>query len=162
MLAQSPRCAGDAEMRNIMSLKSDSARKLFSMGYNCSQSVSAVFADDYGVGQNEILKIACGFGGGMRNSEVCGAVTGAIMVIGMKYGNGIENSPENKSLCYQKTLEFTKKFTDTKKSIVCRELLGIDIFQGDGMQRALERNLFQTTCVDMIIHAVILLEELGY
>lgn len=145
-----------------MSIKSDNAKELFSIGYNCSQAVSAVFADDYGIGQNEILKIACGFGGGMRNSEVCGAVSGAIMVIGMKYGNGSDNSPENKTLCYQKTLEFTKKFSEYNKSIICREILGVDIFKDDGMKIAQERNLIQTKCIDMIVSAVNLLEELGY
>lgn len=145
-----------------MSTKSDSARNLFSVGYNCAQSVSAVFANDYGVDQNEIMKISCGFGGGMRNAEICGAVTGAVMVIGMKYGNGMENSSEMKSLCYQKTVEFTEAFTKRNNSIICRELLGIDIFKADGMKRAQEANMFHTTCVDMIVDAVHLLEELGY
>ena len=145
-----------------MSMKSDKARELFSLGYNCAQSVSAVFADDYGISQDEILKISCGFGGGMRNGEVCGAVSGAIMVIGMKYGNGQNNSDEKKLECYQKTVEFTNAFREKNKSIICKELLGIDIFAGDGMQKAQKANLFQTTCVDMIVDAVELLEQLGY
>lgn len=145
-----------------MSIKSENASKLFSIGYNCSQAVSCVFAEDYGISSDEILKISCGFGGGMRNCEVCGAVTGAIMVIGMKYGNGKDYSPENKSLCYQKTVEFTKKFTERNKSIICRELLGIDIFKDNGMEKAQERNLFNTTCVKMITDAVELFEALGY
>lgn len=145
-----------------MSMKSEKAKELFSLGYNCAQSVSAVFASDYGIAQHEILKMSCGFGGGMRNSEVCGAVSGAIMVIGMKYGNGTENSSETKGICYQKTVEFTNAFHNKNKSIICRELLGLDIFEGDGMEKAKEANLFQTVCVDMIVDAVNLLEELGY
>lgn len=145
-----------------MSIKSEKAKELFAMGYNCAQSVSAVFADKYGIMQDEMLKISCGFGGGMRNGEVCGAVSGAIMVIGMKYGNGSTNSSETKALCYQKATEFTNMFSQKNKSIICRELLGIDIFKDDGMQRAQAANLFQTTCVDMIVDAVELLEKLGY
>lgn len=145
-----------------MSTKSERAKELFAEGYNCAQAVSAVFAGDYAIEQDEILKISCGFGGGMRNGEVCGAVTGAIMVIGMKYGNGVANSMEVRTLCYQKTAEFTSQFRQINKSIICRELLGIDIFKADGMQKAQEANLFKTTCVDMIVNAVELLEKLGY
>lgn len=145
-----------------MSLKSESAIKLFSEGYNCSQAVSTVFAEDYGITKDEMLKISCGFGGGMRNCEVCGAVSGAIMVIGMKYGNGISNISENKMNCYQKTVEFTQKFKEINQSIICRELLGLDLFKDDGMKKAQENNLFQTTCIKMIVDAVELLEKLGY
>lgn len=145
-----------------MSIKSEKAKELFLQGYNCAQAVSAVFAEDYGITQDDILKISCGFGGGMRNAEVCGAVTGAIMVIGMKYGNGEINLPENKINCYEKTAAFTNMFNAENKSIICRELLGIDIFKDEGMKKAQEKNLFKTTCIDMIISAVIILEQLGY
>lgn len=145
-----------------MSDKSDKARELFLTGYNCAQAVSAVFADNYGITQDDILKMSCGFGGGMRNAEVCGVVSGAVMVIGMKYGNGSSNSPEAKAFCYQKTVEFTKRFREKNGSIICRELLGADISKADGMKKAQEANLFQTTCIDMITDAVDLLEQLQY
>lgn len=145
-----------------MSEKSEKAKELFLKGYNCAQSVSAVFADNYGINQNDILKMSCGFGGGMRNAEVCGAVSGAVMVIGMKYGNGSMNSPDAKAFCYQKTVEFTNMFRKKNNSIICRELLGVDIFKDDGMKKAQDANLFQTTCIDMITDAVNILEQLQY
>lgn len=144
-----------------MSIKTEKAKQLFSDGYNCAQSVSAVFAEDYGIKPDNIMKISCGFGGGMRNAEVCGAVTGAIMVIGMKYGTGVGFSAEARAECYRKTKEFTEAFEQKNNSIICRDLLGIDIFKGDGMARAQEKNLFNTTCVDMIVDAVELLEKMG-
>lgn len=70
-----------------MSAHSDLARELFKQGYNCSQSVFAAFCDETGLDTETALKIASSFGGGMgRLREVCGAVTGMFMVVGMKYG----------------------------------------------------------------------------
>lgn len=142
--------------------KSEKAAELFSQGFNCAQSVFAVFAEKYGISQELALKIGCGFGGGMRNAEICGAVSGAVMVISLRYGHSESSDNDSKSLCYVKTREFTEQFKAKNNSIICRDLLGIDIFKGDGMKIAGEKGLFQTVCVDMIKSAVELLEELGY
>lgn len=138
------------------------AKALFSQGFNCSQSVFAAFSKKYGLPEDSALKIGCGFGGGMRNGEICGAVSGAVMVIGLRYGSSTANNGESKNLCYQETKKFTQEFKFRNNSIICRELLGIDIFEGDGMKLAEEKNLFKTTCIDMICNAVKLLEEMGY
>ncbi len=142
--------------------RKEQAAELYSKGFICSQAVFGVFAEKYGLPMETALKIGCGFGGGMRNAELCGAVTGAVMVISLRYGHTVGSDSEVKQLCFQKTKEFTDRFAAKNKSIVCRDLLGIDIFKGDGMQRAAEKNLFRTTCVDMICDAVEILEELGY
>ena len=138
------------------------ATELFAEGFNCSQSVFSVFAEKYGLSKETALKIGCGFGGGMRNAEVCGAVTGGIMVISLRYGHCTAENTEGRTLCYEKTKEFTDAFKAKNKSIVCRELLGYDISKPEEMQAAAEKNLFKTTCVDMIVSAVETLEELGY
>ncbi len=142
--------------------RKERAAELYSKGFICSQAVFAVFAEKYGLPMETALKIGCGFGGGMRNAELCGAVTGAVMVIGLRYGHTEGEDTEAKQLCFQKAKEFTDRFAAGNGSIVCRDLLGIDIFKGDGMQRAAEKNLFKTKCVDMICAAVEILEELGY
>ena len=138
------------------------ACEYFSQGFNCSQSVFAVFAEKYGLNKETALKIGCGFGGGMRNAEICGAVTGAVMVIGLRYGHAVGNDDNSKTLCYQKTVEFTTAFKRMNKSIICRDLLGHDISDPNEMNKAAEKGLFRTTCVEMICNAVELLEELGY
>ncbi|HAN20100.1 MAG: hypothetical protein A2Y15_05400 [Clostridiales bacterium GWF2_36_10] len=145
-----------------MSKKVESAIDLFSNGSNCSQAVFATFCENYGINKEQAFKIACGFGGGIRSGEVCGAVSGAVMVIGLKYGNENFDDLEVKKLCCAKTVEFINCFKVKYNSIVCRELLGIDIFVGDGMKLANEKGLFKTTCVDMIRSAVEILEEQGY
>ena len=138
------------------------AKDLFKNGLNCSQTVFMLFAPKYGLSKEMAVKIACGFGGGMRDAQVCGAVTGALMVIGLKYGNENKEDQESKQICYQKTKEFIKLFREAQGSIVCKELLGVDISTEEGNKLAGEKGLYQTTCVDMILKAVEILEQEGY
>jgi C_GCAxxG_C_C family probable redox protein len=68
-------------------------------------------------------KISCGFGGGMRHGEVCGAVTGAIMILGLKYGQYNTDDKKSKEITYQYVKEFNKRFMDINGTIICRDLL---------------------------------------
>ncbi len=140
----------------------DMVNILFNSGWNCSQIVSSYFANKYGVSQEQIAKIACGFGGGMRQGEVCGAVTGAIMVISMKYGNTAAEDSESKYSCYDKVVEFEQEFRKRNGTLICKELLEYDISTKEGMQTASEKNLFSTICPEMVECAIDILEELGY
>lgn len=145
-----------------MSVKSENAVELFNKGLNCSQSVFAFFSEDYGLNREFALKIGCGFGGGVRSGEICGAVSGAVMVIGLKYGNGCIEDMESKANCYSKTSEFLDKFRERNGSIVCRDLLECDISTEIGMRLARDKGLFSTTCVEMVRNSIELLEDLGY
>ena len=145
-----------------MGTKSEKAVELFKKGLNCSQAVFASFCEDYGLGSEFALKIGCGFGGGVRSGEICGAVSGAVMVIGLKYGNGSIEDLESKGNCYAKTSEFLDKFRDINGSVVCRDLLGCDISTAAGLQLAKDKGLFSTTCVDLVRSSCELLEGLGY
>ena len=109
-----------------MSERSERAEALFKEGYNCSQSVFAAYADLFGIDFETALKIASGLGGGCgRQRELCGAVSGAVLAIGMKYGTTDGTDSEGKKLCYEKVREFSDEFRKTNPSIVCRELLGL-------------------------------------
>jgi C_GCAxxG_C_C family probable redox protein len=145
-----------------MSTKSENALKLFSSGLNCSQSVLVSFCESYGLSRESALKIACGFGGGIRSGDVCGAVSGAVMVIGLKYGNSDITDLDSKRNCYMQTSEFLKLFREKNGSIVCRDLLGCDISTESGMKQAKDKGLFTTVCVDLVKDAIELLENLGY
>jgi C_GCAxxG_C_C family probable redox protein len=142
--------------------KTEMALDLFNSGFNCAQSVFAVFSEDYSLPQETALKIACGLGGGVRSGEVCGAVSGAVMVIGLKYGHYLQTDLKSKELCYSETVEFLDQFRKRNNSIVCREILGVDISKGDGREQAANKNLFKTVCNNMIISAVEILEDMGY
>lgn len=142
-----------------MNKKSDKAVKLFSQGFNCSQSIFGAFSEDYGIKIETALKLACGLGSGMRSAEVCGAVSGAVLVIGLKYGS---DNVDSKTFCNTKTEEFITMFREKNKSIICRNILGCDITTQLGKEKALAEQYFTTVCLYMVVSAAEILEELGY
>lgn len=129
--------------------------ELFLGGYNCSQTVLSMFCEQYGLDMATAQKIGCGFGSGARRAELCGAVSGAVLVIGLKHGDDIP-------LCNSKVEEFMQIFKEKNQSIVCRELLQCDITTPQGKEHALQQNLFATRCLDLVISAVEILTALGY
>ena len=133
--------------------KAEQAVELFNQGYCCSQAVLAVFSEDLGLSKENALKIASGFGGGMKMAQLCGAVTGAIMALGLKNG-----PDKNKMTEY--VLEFVKKFEGINGSVICRELMGCDICTPDGMQAAKEKDLFNALCPKLVQDASEILEEM--
>jgi C_GCAxxG_C_C family probable redox protein len=145
-----------------MSANQELAVGLFKSGLNCAQAVISVFCEKYGMDKETAHKIACGLGGGFRSGEVCGAASGAVLVVGLKYGQCKAEDAESKANCYAKTEEFLGKFREKNRSIVCREILGIDISTENGKKHAQEKALFRTICDDMVKSAVMILEDLGY
>lgn len=110
-----------------MSERSEKAVELFKSGYNCSQAVFAAYADIFGFSEDMALRVSAGLGGGVgRSREVCGTVSAAAMLIGMKYGATDGDDSEGKKLCYHKVQEFIAEFKTINPSIVCRELLGLN------------------------------------
>lgn len=152
----------DYGRENKMSVLSEQAVGKFNEGYNCAQAVLSSFSEKYGMKQDDAYKISTGFGGGIRCGEACGAVTGGVLVIGLKYGNSTQEEGNTKMLCYQKTTEFTGIFTKRNGSIVCRELLDCNIGDPEKMKLAADLGLFKKVCPKMIKDAVEILEELGY
>jgi len=125
----------------------------FENGFNCSQAVFATYAQDLGIPFEQAVKIASGFGGGMHIGSTCGAVTGAFMVLGLKFGKG-------KDKPYDKTAEFTQKFCKRNKSTDCRTLIGCDILTKEGLKKATEQGLFRTICSPLVRDAAEILEEM--
>ncbi len=142
--------------------KTEIATELFRQNFNCAQSVFAAFAEDYGLPQETALKIAGGLGGGVRCGEICGAATGAVLVIGLKNGQSVQGDMDSKALCDSETAEFMKRFRELRGCVACRDILGIDISVGNNRMKAKELNLFGTICVDMVTNAVEILEDMGY
>ena len=134
-----------------MTTSVDQAMTLFQQGFNCSQAVCAAYAPSLGLSHELALKIAAGFGGGMgRSGEVCGAVTGAIMVIGLKTGPIEAADAAAKENAYALTHQVIEQFADRHGSILCRELLGCDIGQPEGLQHAREAQLFTRLCPQFV------------
>lgn len=141
-----------------MSTTINRATELFQSGYNCSQAVLGAFCEKYGLDIKTAFKIALGLGSGSRDAELCGAVSGAVLVIGLKYGSVY---PTEKEVCNLKTEEFIRYFKKRNKSIVCRQILGCDITTANGKEKALAENYFTTICLDMVVSAAEILEQLG-
>ncbi|MEX1376857.1 MAG: C-GCAxxG-C-C family protein [Eubacteriales bacterium] len=106
-----------------MSNKAKLAMEYFSNpNTNCAQATFCAFCDEAKISKEMAMKIATGFGGGLRDKEACGAVTGAIMALGLILGQKDENDLESKQLASDLTIEFNKKFKEKHGSIVCRDL----------------------------------------
>ena len=90
----------------------EKAMKIFYEKFNCSQAVLGAYAEEYGLTVDQAMKVAACFSGGVRKGEVCGAVSGAIMVIGLKYGEGTDY----KAIAYPKAAEFMDRFKEKNAS----------------------------------------------
>jgi C_GCAxxG_C_C family probable redox protein len=135
--------------------RSDKAVQYFRNKFNCSQAVFTAFGTDSGLLENECLKIACAFGGGMgRTQQTCGAVTGALMVLGLRFGKGIDDPEEMKTNTYKKTREFFDEFIKLHGSTNCRVLLnGLDMDDPDDHKKILDQKLFEIRCEKYVADA---------
>ena len=134
-------------------------RSLFEQGYDCGQVVFASYADQLGLDEETALKIAAGLGGGMLSGDSCGAVVGAVLAIGLKYGHYQESDLKaRKDICSAKTLEFRKKFADKFGSCMCKELLGYDISIPGEMEKAFASGKLLEFCPCLAREAIDILE----
>jgi C_GCAxxG_C_C family probable redox protein len=107
------------------------------------------------------LRVAGAFGGGMaRMDRTCGAVTGALMVIGLKYGMKQAKDEAARDKTYKLAQEFAARFKGRHKSIVCSELLGYDLSKPEERKAAYEQGLFTTLCPQLVRDAVEIVEQL--
>jgi C_GCAxxG_C_C family probable redox protein len=143
-----------------MSVKSEQAVERFRKGFNCSQAVLSSYSEQFGLDCEKAFKLATGFGGGMRMGGTCGAVSGAFIVLGLKYGNSTAEDKEGKANTYKKVEEYTKRFKARNDSVTCPDLLGCDITTPEGMKEAKEKGLFTSVCPGLVQDAVEILEEM--
>ena len=133
----------------------------FSEGYNCAQSVFYSYCDALQFDQNNTLKMTCGFGAGMgRKGEVCGAVSGGIMVIGAKYGRGEGDDRTATELTYKKTRELMDRFDKKHGTFICRKLLhGCELTTEEGQRHFKETDLANTICQPCVRSVVEILDS---
>jgi len=145
-----------------MKKRSDAAVEMFLGEANCAQSVLFAFCEELGLDGDTALKLACGFGAGMgRRQEVCGAVTGATMVIGLKHGRGLRQGQEAKETTYGLVRTLMDRFAERFGSVLCRGLLdGCDLATAAGQQEYQEKDLVHRTCAPCVRGAVEILEEI--
>ncbi len=112
------------ETNQIHLNKAEYSVDLFIQGYSCSECIVMAFADQFGLDPDMAAKISSGFGfaAGRNREKTCGVVTGAIIVIGLKYGAGIKKDSYAKDLCALITQEFINRFSERRKSIACKKV----------------------------------------
>lgn len=130
----------------------------FKAGIDCSQVVLGYCAEQLGITREEAWRIASAFGGGMGIGETCGAVAGAMIAIGMRYGQVRENDPEQKAVMKQKRQEFLEEFLERYPSCRCREILKHDISDPEERQKILEAGLLFDLCPEVVLDAMDILD----
>lgn len=136
------------------------AVELFEHRFMCSQAVFAAFAEQFGITEKQALQIGACFGGGMSKAEVCGACTGALMVLGMKYGQYDENDTDSRTAESEKASEFLEEFKKRNGSYICREILHCDISTDEGKEYARSNGLYGRYCTEMVRSAAEILTEM--
>jgi C_GCAxxG_C_C family probable redox protein len=139
----------------------ETALGLFKDGANCAQAVLCAFADDLRLDKAAAMKIPASFGGGMKQALTCGAVTGALMVLGMKYAVADHTDMKEKARITAITRDFASRFKAGHGALGCKELLGIDISTKEGHDEAAAKGLFKSECTRFITSAIEILEQMG-
>lgn len=138
----------------------EKANKLFQQKYHCSQAVLTAFAEELGLTEKQALKLGGCFGGGMCKGEVCGACTGALMALGLKFGQCEDNDEASRYKANEITVKFLEQFRNENGSYICKELLGCDLATAEGKEYAVKNNLFTEFCPLMVTSAVKIAEKL--
>ena len=141
--------------------KSDDALASFKSGFTCSSAVFSAFSDELGLDVGTAKKIACGFGAGIsKTGNICGAVSGAILVIGLKYGKTKQGNDAATEKTRALVREFMQEFTERHGSVNCTELLGYNLSNPDEYEKARNSKLFVTKCQGLVGDATAILEKI--
>lgn len=142
--------------------KAEVAQANMSEGFGCAQSVFAAFADDIGLDRETALRIAGPFGGGIGGlGRTCGAVTGAMMVVGFLYGRTDPKDKATKQANNARVQELVRLVEEREGTTLCREILkGYDISDPEERELARQEGLFETGCQKTVGDAAEILEGL--
>lgn len=132
----------------------------FQKGFDCSQVVLAQYAEALGLTPEEANRMGAAFGGGMGIGETCGAVTGAMIALGMKYGHCQEEHMEQKDIMNAKRAEFLEAFLEKYPACSCKKLLGYDISRPEEMQKILDEGLLFDFCPQVAADVIEILENM--
>ena len=138
----------------------EKALKYFDNNFNCSQAVFTTFATELGMDEELALKLSTQFGGGARCGQICGAVAGALMVLGLTHGHSHAQDAKEKSDAYGLAVDFNERFCKLNGSIVCKDLLKYDITKSEDVAIIKEKMLFKSVCPKMIADATEIIEQI--
>jgi C_GCAxxG_C_C family probable redox protein len=141
--------------------KPELASEYLKKGYNCAQSVIKAYAGDVGMNEEDAVKMVSALGGGIgRTGNICGAISGAALVIGMKFGSTDNTAKHSRAKAYKKAKELLEKFAAQNKSVLCKELLGYDISTDEGLKQARASGVMVQKCPKLVLSAAKILESI--
>lgn len=138
----------------------DKAKELFEGGCNCCQAVFCAFREETNLSEEDALRLSAGFGGGMgKMREVCGAVSGMIMVLSNKFASTDPNDHEKKKELYALIQKAAGEFKDENGSIICRELLGLAEKSSDPNPEARTKEYYKKRPCAELVHCAAAIAE---
>ncbi len=141
--------------------KADEAIALYKQGFNCAQSLLAVFGPEYGVDRDTALRLAQGFGAGIaRTDNICGQVSSPVMILGLHYGGTHADDAAAREKTFQAVGEFIKEFRTRNGTLNCTGLLGYNLSDPRQAAEAKEQKVTAARCPGFIQDAVEILETL--
>jgi C_GCAxxG_C_C family probable redox protein len=143
-----------------MGSRAELAIDKFKSGFNCAQAIVVTYASPYGISEETALRMSAGFGAGMgRLQDVCGALTGAIMIAGLQEGMTIPGDRAAKERTYALVQRIAKAFEKEHGARTCRDLVGCDMNTEEGMKDYREREAYERVCSMCVRTAARLVEE---
>lgn len=142
--------------------RAEKAKELFMSGYACSQAVALAFVDLTSVDFVSMQKLSLPLGGGLsRLREVCGAVTGMSLIVGLLFSKD-ESTEENKKNTYAIMQELAKRFKEEKDTLICKELLinaGVNLEVGGAPEKRTQEYYHHRPCEEIVYVAARILED---
>lgn len=150
----------DASSAKKAASRPDYAKDRFLKSMNCSQAVLETYSPEMGLPAPMARRVAAAFAGGMGMGCECGAVTGALMVIGAKYGKTRDKDSRADEQTFKKVAQFTKEFKERHQHLNCSALLGVDMGTPEGVKQADRKGYFTSRCPEYVKSAAEILEKL--
>ncbi len=152
--------AGAAAKEKGPDNKPEHAKNQFLKSMNCSQAILETYAPSMGMTVQQARKVAAAFAGGMGMGSECGAVTGALMVIGMKYGKTVDSDSHADGETFKHVAELVTEFKARHKHIGCSELLESDMGTPEGVKKAADKGYFTSRCPGYVKTAAEILDKI--
>ena len=141
-------------------MKKEEAINFFNNGCNCSQAVVMPYAEDLNIDHEIVERISVAFGGGMsKQGKVCGCLSGALMVIGLKYGEDSAKKVQQRINSYNQGKEMVVKFKEAFGATDCKDLIKLDLDNSKDMKKAQKEKVFENRCSKLVGQTVEILEE---
>lgn len=129
-------------------------------GQDCSQVVLSHYANRLGISAEEANRFMACYGGGSGIGETCGAVIGALAVIGLKYGHTGPDEAEQRNVLMTRRAEFLTKWKERRQATLCRDFLGHDITKPGEFEAVLKEGTMFTLCPELVLDAIAVLDEM--